>query len=112
MEEDNVKWGWSDAQELEVISYFLCLFYCLCPNVQTHRQYMHNKNNNFKLLWSDCTMVLNGKLTVPGVLLIWIRVWQRPSAFAVGAVGVVWTFFSLIYHLAGPRSAIGRAPDS
>ena len=38
-------------------------------------------------------MVLNGTLTVPGVLLIWIRVGQRPSAFAVGAVGVVWTFF-------------------
>ena len=38
-------------------------------------------------------VVLNGKLTVPGgegVLLIWVRVGQRPSAFAVG---VVWTFF-------------------
>ena len=28
-----------------------------------------------------------------GVLLIWIRVGQGPSVPAVGAVGVVWTFF-------------------
>ena len=32
------------------------------------------------------------------VLLIWIRVGQGPTAFAVGAGGVVWTFFSLVYH--------------
>ena len=54
------------------------------------------EEDNVKWGWSDGTMVLNGKLTVPGgggVLLIWIRVGQRPSAFAVGAVGVVWTFF-------------------
>ena len=28
-----------------------------------------------------------------GVLLIWIRVGQGPSALAVGAGGGVWTFF-------------------
>ena len=28
-----------------------------------------------------------------GVLLIWIRVGQGPTALAVGASGVVWTFF-------------------
>ena len=28
-----------------------------------------------------------------GVLLIWIRVGQGPTALAVGAGGVVWTFF-------------------
>ena len=40
-----------------------------------------------------------GKLPVPGVLLIWIIVGQGPTALAVGAVGgVVWTFFSLVYH--------------
>ena len=29
-----------------------------------------------------------------GVLLIWVRVGQGPTALAVGAGGVVWTFFS------------------
>ena len=29
-----------------------------------------------------------------GVLFIWIRVGQGPTTFAVGAGGVVWTFFS------------------
>ena len=38
-------------------------------------------------------MVL-GKPAVWGVLLIWIRVGQWPTALAVGAGGVVWTFFS------------------
>ena len=35
-----------------------------------------------------------------GVLLIWIRVGQGPAALAVGAGGVVWTFFfsSIISH--------------
>ena len=28
-----------------------------------------------------------------GVLQIWILVWQEPTALAVGADGVVWTFF-------------------
>ena len=32
-----------------------------------------------------------------GVLLIWIKVGQGPTALAVGAGRVVWTFFSLIY---------------
>ena len=36
-------------------------------------------------------MVL-GKLSVPGVLLIWQIVGQGPTALAVGAGGVVWTF--------------------
>ena len=34
-----------------------------------------------------------------GVLLIWKIVGQGPIALAVIAGGVVWTFFSLIYHL-------------
>ena len=36
-------------------------------------------------------MVL-GKLPVPGRPTIWITVWQGPTALAVGAGGVVWTF--------------------
>ena len=38
-------------------------------------------------------MVL-GKLPVPGVLLIWIRVAQGPTALAVGAGGLFGHFFS------------------
>ena len=45
------------------------------------------------------------------ILLIWIRVGQGPTAFAVGAGGVVWTFFlsSVISHFFLPVS--GRQPD-
>ena len=32
------------------------------------------------------------------VLLIWIIIGQGPNVLAVGAGGVVWTFFSLLYH--------------
>ena len=39
-------------------------------------------------------MVL-GKLPVPGLPLIWIIVGQGPTALAIGAGGVVWTFFFL-----------------
>ena len=42
-------------------------------------------------------MVL-GKLLVPGRPTTSIRVGQGPTALAVGAGGVVWTFFSLVYH--------------
>ena len=38
-----------------------------------------------------------GKLPVPEVLLIWIRVGQGPTALAVGAGGV-FGHFSLVYH--------------
>ena len=41
-------------------------------------------------------MVL-GKLPVPGRPTIWITVGQGPTALAVGASGVVWTFFALVY---------------
>ena len=33
-----------------------------------------------------------------GVLLIWIRVGQEPTALAVGAGGGCLDFFSLVYH--------------
>ena len=39
-------------------------------------------------------MVL-GKLPVPGRPTIWITVGQEPTALAVGAGGVVWTFLLL-----------------
>ena len=42
-------------------------------------------------------MVL-GKLLVPGRPTTSIIVGQGPTALAVGAGGVVWTFFSLVYH--------------
>ena len=41
--------------------------------------------------WSFGAMVL-GKLPVPGRSTIWIRVGQGPTALAMGAGGVVWTF--------------------
>ena len=55
-------------------------------------------------------MVL-GKLLVPGRLTIWISVGQGPTALAVGAGGVVWTFLlssilSLLF-----LTPIGRWPD-
>ena len=41
--------------------------------------------------WSGGAMML-GKLPVPGRRTIWITVGQGPTAFAVGAGGVIWTF--------------------
>ena len=48
-------------------------------------------------------MVL-GKLPVPGRPTIWIRVGQGPTALAVGAGGVVWTFLlsSILSFLFSP----------
>ena len=48
-------------------------------------------------------MVL-GKLPVPGRPTIWITVGQGPTALAVGAGGVVWTFFlsSVLYFPLSP----------
>ena len=40
-----------------------------------------------------------GKLPVPGRPAIWITVGQGPTALAVGAVGVVWIFFSHLSFL-------------
>ena len=46
-----------------------------------------------------------------GVLLIWTKVGQGPTALAVGAGGVVWTFFlsSIFSRFFLPLS--GRRPD-
>ena len=55
-------------------------------------------------------MVL-GKLPVPGRHTIWITVGQCPTALAVGAVRVVWTFLlsSILSFLFLPL--FGRRPD-
>ena len=55
-------------------------------------------------------MVL-GKLLVPGRPTIWIIVGQGPTALAVGAGGVVWTFLlsSILSFLFLPL--FGRRPD-
>ena len=55
-------------------------------------------------------MVL-GKLPVPGRPTIFIIVGQRPTALAVGAGGVVWTFLlsSILSFLFLPL--FGRRPD-
>ena len=55
-------------------------------------------------------MVLR-KLSVSGRPTNWIIVGQGPTALAVGAGGVVWTFFlsSIFFHFFLPLS--GRRPD-
>ena len=55
-------------------------------------------------------MVL-GKLPVPGRPTIWITVGQGPTALAVDADGVVWTFLlsSILSFLFLPL--FGRRPD-
>ena len=59
-----------------------------------------------------------GKLPVPGDLLIWITVGQGPTALAVGAGGVVWTFllsssislFFLPWGWSGGAMVLGKLP--
>ena len=59
--------------------------------------------------WSGGAMVL-GKLPVPGRPTIWITVGQGPTALAVSAGGVVWTFLlsSILSFLFLPL--FGRGP--
>ena len=59
--------------------------------------------------WSGGAKVL-GKLPVPGRPTIWITVGQGPTALAVGAGGVVWTFYSPLSFLSS-FSLFGRRPD-
>ena len=59
---------------------------------------------------SGGAMVL-GKLQVPGRPTLWMIVGQGPTALAVGAGGVVWTFlFSTIFSLLF-FPVFGRWPD-
>ena len=48
--------------------------------------------------WSDDAMVL-GKLPVRGVLLIWIIVWQGPTALVDGAGKGCFDYFSLVCQI-------------
>ena len=59
--------------------------------------------------WSDDAMVL-GKLPVPGVLLIWFIVGQRPTALTVGAGGGCLDIFSLVYHFSSFSLSLGDGP--
>ena len=54
-------------------------------------------------------MVL-GKLPVPGRPTIWIKVGQGPSALAVGAGGVVWTFLLSSILLSSFSLSLGDGP--
>ena len=45
-----------------------------------------------------------------GVLLVWIRVGQGPTALAVGAGGVVWTFYSHLSFLSSFSLSLGDDP--
>ena len=55
-------------------------------------------------------MVL-GKLPVPGRPTNLERVGQRPSVLAVGAGGVFFGHFSLVYHFSFFLPLSGRPPD-
>ena len=59
--------------------------------------------------WSGGAMVL-GKLPVPGRPTIWIIVGQGLTALAVGAGGVVWTFFSRLSFLLSYSLSLGDGP--
>ena len=59
--------------------------------------------------WLCGAMVL-GKLPVPGILLLWISVWQGPTAPAVGAGGGCLDFFSCISFLFSFSLCLGDGP--
>ena len=60
--------------------------------------------------WSGGAKVL-GKLPVPGRPTIWITLGQGPTALAVGAGGVVWTFLLSSVHSLLFLPLFGRRPD-
>ena len=59
--------------------------------------------------WSGGAKVL-GKLSVRGVLLIWIIVGQGPIALAVGAEGGCMDIFSLVYLFSFLSPSLGDGP--
>ena len=59
--------------------------------------------------WSGGAMVL-GKLPVPAHPTIWISVGQGPLVLAVGAGGVVWTFYSRLSFLLSFSLSQGECP--
>ena len=56
--------------------------------------------------------MVQGKLPVRGVLLIWIIVGQGPTALAVGAGGDGLDIFSLIYHFSFLSPSLSEQPKS
>ena len=69
--------------------------YRAVPQREGERKEVIDEKKNVKpLRWSGGAMVL-GKRPVPGRPTILIRVGQGPTALAVGAGGVVWTFLLL-----------------
>ena len=61
------------------------------------------------MAWTGSAMLLN-KSSVRGVLLLWIMVRQGPDVLAVGAGGVVWTFFSGRSWLSSFSHSLGDDP--
>ena len=61
-------------------------------------------------MWSGSAKAL-GKLPVPGRPTNLDNCSEGPIALAVGADGVVWTFFSLVYHFFFSFSLSGRRPN-
>ena len=59
--------------------------------------------------WPGGAMVL-GKLPVAGRRTNWDIVGQGPTAFAVGAGGVVWTFFLCLLLLSSFSLTLGGGP--
>ena len=55
--------------------------------------------------------MVQGKLPVPGRPTVWIRVGQGPTALAVGAGGVVWTFLLSTNLSVLCLPLFGRRPD-
>ena len=78
-------------------------------NMRTNKSLLAEESSGFGG-WSGGAKVL-GKLPVPGRPTILITVGQGPTALAVGAGGVVWTFLlsSILSLLFLPL--FGRRPD-
>ena len=70
----------------------------------------YNINPQSMTAASGGAMVL-GKLPVPGCPTFWIIVGQGPIALAVGAGGVVWTFFLSSIHSLLFLPLSGKWPD-
>ena len=56
-------------------------------------------------------MVLGELPVLRGILLIWIRVGQGPTALAVGGGGCCLDLFSLVYHFSFFLPLSERQPD-
>ena len=86
-----------------------CVFSLESPRRGDSNEYTQNTMFNIKRGWSGGAMVL-GKLPVPGRPTIWMIVGQGPTALAVGAVGVVWTFLLYSIHSLIFSLSLGNGP--